>query len=419
MMTQFLYKLFPYKSLFNPSSGDFITAWLVTIIVLYGSFSFLRIFLHLRKVQKSIIDQAKKISAFDEGVIEVFDQVKELFLGNALLKYHWDEYEATLIKRNEPCRVYKTEEAEAYFNEERILSSSRLNVRYWYAVPGILVGLGIFGTFVGLTFGLSTFKTGSSDIIQQSIRSLLSGMTTAFATSVWGIGLSILFNGFEKRQFNKVVLAIAKLNRHIDRLFTLTTQEKIAFEQQDQLEQQTQMLQAFSSDLAGQIKIALDSILTSRLESLQSVVEKLYKHGEQSTALVVKEIQTSGENIANNVRKAVGVVTLQKVEPALEHVANSVNRLVPAVELLRAEKTEASIEAIQKMVEEFRGSLSSATSIELERLSTLVTESGRALAEFPVQLNATMGLLQGQVQQTTSIVDESERRSRYDNGNDA
>jgi len=410
-MTQFFYKLFPFKSFFNPSSGDFITACLVTIIILYGIFSFLWLFIRLRKIRTSINNQFTKLSEFITIAREDFETIKELFSTSPLLKDEWSEYENTLITRvsthDDTLRVYKTEEAEAYFNEERILSRGKLNVRYWYAVPGILVGFGILGTFIGLTFGLSTFKTGTADTIQNSIEGLLSGMTTAFATSVWGIGLSIVFNAFEKRQFNKVSIAITNLNRQIDKLFTLTTQEKISFEQQDQLKQQTRAMQAFSTDLADRIKIAMDSIMASRLENLQGVVEKLYQHGEQSTALVVKEIQTSGENIASNVREAVGSAMLEKMAPALEDVAKSVNGLVPIIESLRAEKAESSVEAIREIVEEFRVSLSSTTSVELERLSKLIAEAGGGLAEFPTQLNAMMGLLQEQLQQTKTMLEQS------------
>ena len=51
---------------------------------------------------------------------------------------------------------------------------------------------------------------------------------------------SLGFNGLEKWRISRVGQAIANLQRELDRLFTLTTQEEISFRQEDELAQQTQ-----------------------------------------------------------------------------------------------------------------------------------------------------------------------------------
>ena len=67
-----------------------------------------------------------------------------------------------------------------------------MNLRFWNSVPSLLVGLGILGTFVGLVGGLIPFsginfeETGE---IRSAIEGLLSGVSTAFVTSVWGIAI--------------------------------------------------------------------------------------------------------------------------------------------------------------------------------------------------------------------------------------
>jgi hypothetical protein len=60
--------------------------------------------------------------------------------------------------------------------------------------PAILTSLGIVGTFLGITIGLSHFNmSGESKVLLTSAAELLSGMKTAFYTSLAGLGLSSTF----------------------------------------------------------------------------------------------------------------------------------------------------------------------------------------------------------------------------------
>ncbi|MDD6825058.1 MAG: MotA/TolQ/ExbB proton channel family protein [Oscillospiraceae bacterium] len=77
------------------------------------------------------------------------------------------------------------------------------------SVPGIMTGLGILGTFVGLLFGLQGFDIYNNEI-QNSIVALLNGIKTAFFTSIYGVIFSILFNTFYKISYNKMVRAYDK-----------------------------------------------------------------------------------------------------------------------------------------------------------------------------------------------------------------
>jgi len=402
------------------TTGVIITYILVGIIILYGIISVLQFGIEIRKIQKDLGSYTQKLSEFNGKTAQEFESIKELFYSSKLLKDGWLEYESTLIKRDNPHKViYKTEPAETYFNESRILAN-RMNVRYWYALPGIFIGLGIFGTFLGLTFGLSGFNTGSIKEIQKQVKIdellsgidiLLSGMATAFTTSVWGIIFSIVFNFYEKVGFNGVDNAIHKLNNQVDKLFTLTTQEKIAFEQQDQLEQQTTALKAFSTDLADRIKIAMDSILASRLDSLQGVVERLYRTSEQSTDTIIKEIRTFGGNITNELRDTVGSFMLEKLSPSLEQVSQSINNLIPIVENLRKEKQETSLEAIKNMVEEFKDILSSTTKMEMENLSQIIENAANSLTSFPSQLEIMMAMVREQMDQMKNLLEQSSSKT--------
>ncbi|EOB6677961.1 hypothetical protein [Vibrio vulnificus] len=61
-------------------------------------------------------------------------------------------------------------------------------------IPALLTSIGITGTFLGITLGLSEFTmAGDSKALLASAAELLEGMKTAFYTSLAGLGTSALF----------------------------------------------------------------------------------------------------------------------------------------------------------------------------------------------------------------------------------
>lgn len=87
-----------------------------------------------------------------------------------------------------------------YINEEA------LSLYSWNSVivqiPGTLTGLGILGTFAGLIIGINGIGFSSVDAALESVQTLLSGIHTAFYTSIAGVILSILFNILQKMSWN-------------------------------------------------------------------------------------------------------------------------------------------------------------------------------------------------------------------------
>ena len=81
---------------------------------------------------------------------------------------------------------------EEYINED-LVDKVALS-HYNSAVSGTLTGLGILGTFLGLSMGLGSFDGNNIYTISDNVGPLLDGMKVAFHTSVYGIFFSIIFN---------------------------------------------------------------------------------------------------------------------------------------------------------------------------------------------------------------------------------
>lgn len=81
---------------------------------------------------------------------------------------------------------------EDYINENLL---DRVGMNFFNSgVSGTLTGLGILGTFLGLSMGLGAFSGDDIFTISDNVGSLLSGMKVAFHTSVYGILFSLVFN---------------------------------------------------------------------------------------------------------------------------------------------------------------------------------------------------------------------------------
>ena len=241
-----------------------------------------------------------------------------------------------------------------FFSEDRLLGQY-VNLRYWNSVSALLVGLGILGTFVGLVWGLTPFSDinfTQTEEIQEAIKELLSGVSTAFVTSVWGMLASILFNWVEKWGIRWASRAIANLQRELDRLFTLKTQEEIAIRQEDELAQQTAALKSFSTDLSDRLRIAIDNVMSERL-------------------------------------------------------APSLNSLNTSVEKLREEKTENSLNAVQNLVDEFKNSLTGAVTTQMETLAETVGAASQSLKSLPNQMEQMIAGVQEKIDQTHQLMSDT------------
>ncbi len=82
---------------------------------------------------------------------------------------------------------------EDYINDDTVTHGPG-NATLAELIPNLLTSLGILGTFMGLSRGLSSLNFADSAQLVEGIPVLLEGMRFAFGTSVAGISCSIVFN---------------------------------------------------------------------------------------------------------------------------------------------------------------------------------------------------------------------------------
>lgn len=93
--------------------------------------------------------------------------------------------------------------------------------RQWIdQIPSVVSSLGVFGTFLGITVGLCYFDTSDLDT---SIPLLLSGLKTAFMTSLVGMSCSLILTRIVNWCFDKVDSEELEKDRQLKLISTLSS----------------------------------------------------------------------------------------------------------------------------------------------------------------------------------------------------
>jgi uncharacterized phage infection (PIP) family protein YhgE len=83
-------------------------------------------------------------------------------------------------------------------------------------VPGWCTGLGILGTFVGVSMGLGTMASGMSEVDKTTIMPIVASLASAFWTSIFGVTLAIMVGFATRRTQDAAERTVAALVRTLE-----------------------------------------------------------------------------------------------------------------------------------------------------------------------------------------------------------
>lgn len=106
------------------------------------------------------------------------------------------------------------------FNEESLCRELNANRRLVLSTPNLYVGVGLLGTFFGLTIGVGQIEINAgSQMLLQSISKVLAGMSAAFSTSIFGMFLSLYSQWSNKEIQKKLSNALNTFTNKLDEEF--------------------------------------------------------------------------------------------------------------------------------------------------------------------------------------------------------
>lgn len=236
------------------------------------------------KVLKQLKMTAEKIKTLDKGKVKEKYEVETLLSESPRLKEIWKKYAETLHAQFENqdgqrtliC-LRATVPAESFFNNE-VLVDTPLHTDFFKHLPGILTGIGIIGTFLGLIGGLEHFNVDTdAEKLQNNLALLLGAVREAFIASGVAIGVAILVTFLEKLILNQCYRSSDELVQIIDTLYEAGAGEEYLSQLVDS-----------ASESATQTRLLKDALVTDLKELLTNFASELAGHTKSQTTELIE-----------------------------------------------------------------------------------------------------------------------------------
>lgn len=268
-----------------------------------------------------------------ERVLETQDIAAALTESESLAPV-WRGFEQTLTKT--PERAYSTTDAAEFFTPQALTRD--MNMTFWQSYGGIFTGLGILGTFAGLTIGLSgvDMTSGNIDTLKGSIANLLSGVESAFVTSLVGIGGAIVYSVIHHLLIKKFQGNVQALASKLDETYPRRSIEDWLKDNYTESKEQTTALKNIGEDVSRAISDAFDEKLEMYVENICKAIDKLGSGGTEK----VGEIFTKG----------VGA-QMERFSAALDRFSDSIDEKLKASDEISKIMNEQLLQTLKELSE--------------------------------------------------------------------
>lgn len=332
--------------------------------------------------------------------------------------------------------------ASEFFSDQATAKTIGLNMRVLDTFSGTLVGLGLLGTFWGLSQGIKGGFGSSTEEIKQSIDRLLAGMGTAFNTSLVGMFCSLFYTLTDKLWRNRMSRRLFDLTEKLDSLYYI-----------DDISLNTLNQQSIVDGLYSRIKEDADNTTKDHQKMIDNLYSKLHTAIEQQVNTVVTELNTKltytnkeGETatVGNAIREILSENTEQskalksfstdlalqlndgfdevlsrqmqeKIVPLMENIDATTKVVVQHIDEMSANVSSPATDMIQRVVdelkksmmsitEEFKSGLSTSATAQLETLAHQLGTAAQSMADFPKNMENISNTLQVTIEEVKNAI---------------
>lgn len=308
-------------------------------------------------------------------------------MGQAPYDSIWKKFERTLFK-SKAEGVLMTQDPEAFYNDRTLLENLPLDL--FRAMPGIFTGLGLLGTFAGITVGISGIDLGNVETMGSGIEVLLSGTKTAFLTSVVGLILALGYNLLDNWIYRPYTKKLATLIDQLNTLFPSKSLEEFLSNQAEQAEEQTDAMRELNGELVGRLEdmfvklsqsidVALKNNLT---ESFTNSLEPVFQDLNQS---IDKLGSSAGDTLSKSIEQGAGD-QIQGLAVTLQDFQGKISNMMEVSERLNAENTARLQGSVEMMVTK----LNEAMDANIQKQATTSDASQAAMKQLVEEMNTNL-----------------------------
>ncbi|ATL95064.1 hypothetical protein CK911_04680 [Aeromonas sp. CU5] len=233
------------------------------------------------------------------------------------MNHAWKEYADTLHRQSELVEgesrlvaVRATSLSATFFSVPSIVETP-LRTEVFKHLPGVLTGLGIVGTFLGLMSGLMHFDVSDPAKVTESVSRLLNDVLFAFVGSSIAIFASIVVTGLEKWRWGRCLQLLEKLTESIDELFKGGVGEEYLAD-----------LVKASNESAVNARQLKDSLVSD----LRTMMQNLVDAQVQENLKLANTLSTSYQEVGTSLATQIGRSIEDSLKDPLEKIAGSVKQ---------------------------------------------------------------------------------------------
>ena len=346
----------------------FIVAFVATFI-LY-KYHFVKPLDARYKEIETYLDILKKYNP--QNVNVYFESLSQEMENSDLIKGIWRKYQRTLISipGKDGLEKYSTVESESYFSVAAFTEGMKGGL--WSGLAGTFTGIGILGTFIGLTIGLAGVDTSSTGALSSSISGLLGGMSTAFVTSIFGIVSAIVFGVWHSQNMKRFGDAVSRFTDALDQVFIRKSVEEILLEELAESRAQRAAMEQLSTDMAisicdhlpdvlDQLAEKMDSAMKGNLDTMLAGLSE--RQDKQTEQLMQISSNTSSlvsgcfDQLGDVLKKGVGQEA-EELGNSLKNLSSDIASLAEGIRDILDRSTKASSEANQKTLDALNEAIS-------------------------------------------------------------
>lgn len=322
----------------------------------------------------------------------------------------WSEFDESLVITEDQKKIFNTLDASYFFNAKTLapgLTGSRLLA----AVPSFLVALGVLGTFVGLTIGLSGLAGTSNEVeaLKGGINELISGATVAFMTSVWGVFFSLVLNFIEKLIEGNVLNKISKLQQRVDELYLRIPAEQSLLYIAEHSKESKHALQELHERIGDRLQETLSGMSDAMQEAVTDALNAVMapaiqalvnNSSEQSSQALTALVEQFMAGMASAGREQGG--QMQQAAADVNSAVNSMSERLDHLFTNLSGQQNQQLELARQQSSEFSSQLHELTRSAGQKQEQLEQRFGELMSSLSSQMEKQLGAAQSHDEQRQS-----------------
>lgn len=334
----------------------FITAFFIMHVCAIA-FSLKKMRKHIEK-QKSRHDFARE---YDQSIHKNLEY-------NRLIGHAWREFDETLIKPDMAAElvIRNTVRPQSFINYN-IAREKLIGLKMLSSIPGYFVAIGLLFTFTGIVLALYKAGTASSandvTVMQKAMSELLQIASFKFATSIAGLGCSLLLSIVFKIYIIIIESSFSRFCDSVETKLKYVAPQSLAVEMNEAIKEQRDELKEINSDkffaqmgkqLEPQIQSAFASAIAPINDSIGLALNRISESSQSGVSDLLNQFSSSVQSGAGT----------------------ELRELAETLKVMQVTLSETQ-SGVKGSGEDFARRMTDAA----ENLNRLVTDAGRSLDE--------------------------------------